>query len=88
MWWYFREMLRLGKIRIDIRHQKMIDDILALRYKMKSDREIIVESKDDIKKRIGRSTDFGDSACYGLFAEHVRKGFIASGSVLSTRKQG
>lgn len=86
MWWYFREMLRLGKIRIDVRNQSLVDDCLAIHYKMSGDREIKVESKDDIHKRIGRSTDYGDSAVYGLFARFVRKGFVASGSILSTRQ--
>ena len=38
---------------------------------MQADRTIQVESKDDIKKRLGRSTDYGDGLVYADFVEHI-----------------
>jgi len=31
--------------------------------------EVIVESKDDLRKRLGRSPDIGDAVCLTLFAD-------------------
>jgi len=39
----------------------LIGDLTAPRWKIQSGGKIIIESKDDIKKRLGRSTDTGDS---------------------------
>lgn len=79
MWWHFRERLRKGEIALGCRHQKLVDDLLSPRYKMASDRVIQVESKDDIKKRLGRSTDYGDSAVQADFVEHMSAGWLMHG---------
>ena len=71
MWWHYRERLRKGEIAITIRHQKLVDDLLAVKYKISADREIQIEGKDEIKKRLGRSTDYGDSAVYVDFVEYI-----------------
>lgn len=73
MWWTFREALRLGKVRIGekARDQRLIDDLLSVKYKMSADKVIQVESKDDIKKRLGRSTDYGDGAIYAWFVQYL-----------------
>jgi hypothetical protein len=42
---------------------QLLADLTAPTFKLSS-RGVQVESKDDIKKRIGRSTDFGDSLVY------------------------
>ena len=73
MWWYTREKLRRGDVCLSVRHQKLIDDLLAPHYRMTGDKVIEVESKDQIKKRLGRSTDYGDAFVYALFVEHVPK---------------
>jgi hypothetical protein len=72
MWWTVRERLRLGKIRIPKAllelHPRLFEDLTAPRYEIRADKKLKVESKDEIKKRIGRSTDYGD-AFVMLFAE-------------------
>ena len=50
----------------------MIGDLTTARYHTKDDKRIKVESKDEIKSRIGRSPDYGDSFLYGLFAPKVQ----------------
>lgn len=73
MWWHAREMLRLKKCAIRIEnYDRLQEDLTAPRYKISSDRMIRVESKEDIKKRIGRSTDHADAFIQALFVEHVQ----------------
>jgi hypothetical protein len=62
MWWEAREKLRLGQAPLpqDL-HPKLVADLTAVHYRIHADRTVEVESKDDVKKRIGRSTDYGDS---------------------------
>jgi hypothetical protein len=38
---------------------------------MRSDGKILIESKEDIKKRLGRSTDDGDAACLACWHPDV-----------------
>lgn len=69
MWWEFREKIRKGEFHLpdspDM--QALVGDLTAPKYKMSSDRVIQVESKSDIKKRIGRSTDRGDAVVMAAF---------------------
>jgi hypothetical protein len=65
MWWRCREQLREGKLCIDVDDSRLVEDLTAPRYRVSSDKVLEVESKDDIKKRIGRSTDAGDAFVYG-----------------------
>jgi hypothetical protein len=66
MWWYAREQLRLGQVCFEIDDPRLREDLTAPRYTVTGDRTIKVESKDDIKKRIGRSTDAADAVVYAL----------------------
>jgi len=58
MWWKVRlEVLNPeSNLRI-LNDPKLIQDLTTVRYKIKSERSIAIESKDEIKKRIGRSPD-------------------------------
>lgn len=72
MWWYAREALRAGAVCVDVEDPRLDDDLLSPRYRIDNDRTVSVESKADMKKRLGRSPDRGDSFVYGLFAEHLQ----------------
>ena len=63
MWWACREALDPeGRIRLCIPDDdKLKQDLTAPTWKITSAGVIIVESKDEIKKRIQRSTDTGDA---------------------------
>lgn len=52
--------------------QETADDLSAAEYKVRLDGKILLESKDDIKKRIGRSTGKGDALAL-TFAYPVTK---------------
>lgn len=62
-WWHLREQLRLGRICIDLEDTtRLFQDLATPRYMITGDKVVQVESKDDLKKRIGRSPDEGDAA--------------------------
>lgn len=67
MHWYFREQLRQGKFSIGVNDREFEEEALAVKYEISSDRLITIESKDDIKKRIGRSTNKLDAVIYAAF---------------------
>lgn len=62
MWWRMRDLLNPenGQNVALPRDQKLLADLTAPRYSLKST-GIQIESKDDIKKRLQRSTDDGDA---------------------------
>lgn len=63
-WWHLRELLKNGEMSIEpnIPHKaKLIEDLITPKYSIDGEKVISVESKDKIKKRIGRSTDYGDA---------------------------
>lgn len=68
MWWEAKEKFRLGLVSLpeDV-PARLITDLVAPRYVIASDRTVLVESKEDIKERLGRSTDFGDALVMALF---------------------
>lgn len=76
MWWHLRERLRRGELSISQPYQRLTDDLLSIKYKMSADKVIQIESKDEIKKRLGRSTDYGDGVVYADFVEHIQLPFM------------
>ncbi|CAE6838575.1 terminase family protein [Paraburkholderia nemoris] len=79
LWWRMREALDPvnGYDLALPPDRELFADLCAPRYK-RTPRGIQVETKDEIKKRIGRSPDKGDSAVYAL-AEH--RSTLAFGSI-------
>jgi hypothetical protein len=76
MWWEFREKVRLGLFSFMLRDkdgkelplpEKLVGDLAAPRYEISGDKVISVESKDDIKLRLGRSPDDGDAVVMAAF---------------------
>lgn len=62
LWWKFREALepKLGEPVALPHDQELLADLTAPRWKL-TPSGIQIESKDDIRKRLGRSTDKGDA---------------------------
>lgn len=63
MWWQMREDLRVGRIALPNDHD-LIADLVTPRWETRNGK-ILVESKEDIRSRLGRSPDKGDAAVYG-----------------------
>lgn len=68
-YWYdkAREYMRNGHIDISIEDEQLQDELLDMEYKFTSNRGAVqIESKDDIRKRLGRSPDYGDAFMYAV----------------------
>lgn len=79
-WWYLREMLRKGEYELP-NNTRLKEDLTAIRYSISGEREIKVESKDDLKKRIGRSPDYGDAVVMGAMVDHLGSATVGGGIV-------
>lgn len=69
MWWCMRELLD-PQYNEEIAlpdDPELIGDLCTPKYKPTSNGKILIESKVDIKKRIGRSTDSGDACIHAFF---------------------
>jgi len=71
-WWLMRELLdpsRDPDVALPV-DDELLGDLTAPKWKILSGGKIQVESKDDIRKRIGRSTDAGDATVQAFWQEH------------------
>ncbi len=72
MWWILREDLRNGELIIP-EDDELWADLLTPRWSIKNGK-IAVESKEDIKKRLGRSPNKGDAVIYWNWRRKDRVG--------------
>lgn len=70
VWWRMREDLRLGRIALP-NDEALFSDLTAPMWTTKSG-VIVVEPKEEIKKRLRRSPDKGDAAVMGNFVRRRR----------------
>ncbi len=70
-WWSMRELLdpQYGEGIALPDDDLLIGDLTAPKWKVTSGAKIQIEAKDDIRKRIGRSTDAGDSVVQCFFRD-------------------
>jgi hypothetical protein len=67
-WWNLRQSLEPPRSQLALPpDDELAGDLTALHYSHTSDGKIRVEGKDDIRKRIGRSTDRGDGVMQAFF---------------------
>jgi len=72
-WWAVRELLQNDEI--DLPHDdELTGELVSPKWKVMSGGKIQVESKDDIKKRLGRSTNYADTVIQ-VFAPSQKKSF-------------
>lgn len=76
MWWQMRMDLQHGRIVMPD-DQELQEDLLAPTWRTLNG-VIIVESKEDFKKRLGRSPDKGDAAVYWNWVRQARSGISFS----------
>lgn len=67
-WWALRDLLAAGEIALPP-DDRLTGDLTAPRWKVTSGGKVQVEGKDDIRSRIGRSTDDGDAVVMALWKE-------------------
>lgn len=84
-WWNLREMLDpTGDHNIALPENDLLTgDLVAPHWKVQSGGKIQVEAKEDIKERIGRSTDFGDAVVMAFWEES----FIPANDWISATKK-
>ncbi len=72
IWWYARELFEKGLVSI-INDPILIRQLGAVKYHYRSNGKTIVEPKDEVKSRLGRSPDRADAFTLGLWgAKHIR----------------
>lgn len=61
--WHLREAFRQGQIHISptLETSRLFQDLAAWKYRISGDKVVEIESKDELKKRLGRSPDCGDA---------------------------
>lgn len=64
LWWHLRDLLHpMAQNPIALpRDMRLLGELSGRRYRMNKDNQIQIESKDDFKKRLGRSPDRADAA--------------------------
>lgn len=69
-WWSMREMLdpQYGEDIMLPPDDAMVGDLVTPRYRILSGGKLQVESKDDIRRRLGRSTDAGDAVVMAFYS--------------------
>lgn len=87
-WWNLRELLDPAN-GFDIclpPHDQLTGDLTAPKWRVVSGGRIQVESKDDIKKRLGRSTDHGDAVIQAYWHERDQAaGFIEAWTSITAK---
>lgn len=76
LWWMAREALRAGEWDLRAIDDDAAAELSAPRYKITKDRTQ-VEAKDDIRKRLGRSTDKADAILLA-YAVEITQGYTQS----------
>jgi hypothetical protein len=70
LWWWMRDFIR-ATARFGSADQRvkdvLLDELTTPKYLPKSDGRIMLESKSDIKSRIGRSPDHGDALALAIW---------------------
>ena len=84
LWWMLRDFIRNDAQLQDI-PEELKEDLIASMYSHDSADRVVVERKEDVKKRIGRSTDYADSVIVALEARR-RYSATAAAKQLNTVK--
>lgn len=74
-WWNLREMLdpALDAVLALPDHDDLIADITSPTWMPAAGSNLVVEPKEQVRHRLGRSTDAGDALCMTLWLEPVKK---------------
>lgn len=89
-WWRMRELLDPSRgARLAIPDDEMlIEELTATKYKVLTGGVVVVEEKDEIRKRLRRSTDRADAAIQSCWVEGVAVDNTLTSEVLLDSKDG
>lgn len=78
MWWRMREILDPASDHevMLVDHPLLISDLITPKWTITRDAVVLVESKDSIRKRLGRSTDYGDACCLAFWNPNSGGGVV------------
>jgi hypothetical protein len=65
LWWNIRELLEDDAIALPP-DDELLRDLVSPKWTTTSSGKVVIESKDEIRKRLGRSTDVGDATVMAL----------------------
>ena len=84
-WWDFQNRLSKGLIDIDIEDEKLQEQLLGVEIKKKTSGSdaLLLESKEEMKKRGVHSPDHGDAAVYAATDLSLWLGRLPEGTVLT-----
>lgn len=87
-WWGMREKLdpSRGATLMLPPDDTLLQDLMSPKWSMQSSGKIKVESKDDIRRRLGRSTDAADAVIQALVGGTLAKRWTATVSVVNLRR--
>ena len=87
-WWRFREWLdpSRGSTAMLPDDEWLIEELVAVKYEHLAGGIIKIESKDEIKKRLGRSTDSADSVVQTVWIENLPGNAYAEDAVVNRAK--
>lgn len=88
MWWMGRDCIRDQVWDIRALDSKCQADLLAPKWKKTSNGKIQIEDKDEVKKRLKRSPDRGESALLAAFDPPPEEGSVSVGSYNRTTAKG
>ena len=78
LWWHLRELLNPEKEPIALPpDDELLSELASVKYKVDAKGAIQIESKDDMKKRLGHSPDRSDAVVLA-FADTQHEGFAES----------
>lgn len=78
MWWHMRELLdpHYGSDICLPPLEELTADLTTPRWEIMKDARVKLESKDEISKRLGRSTDYGDAVCLAFWNSSTGGGVV------------
>lgn len=82
-WWNLRELLdpQLGEPVVLPDVPELLGDLSAPKYREMAGGKLQVESKDDIRKRLGRSTDMGDTVVMAFWDDVKKRRRLGEGTL-------
>jgi hypothetical protein len=78
MWWKMRENLDPNSgVEMMLPPEPLLEgDLITPKWTITRDAVILIESKDSLKKRLGRSTDYGDACCLAFWNQSGGGGVV------------